>query len=211
VRHPHGGAATYGAGSAVSVTAGGAAAPGRIVAVVAPDQYLVRFEQAGPSYDRVFPESAIEPLAGGKPSPSGAEPAAKPAAPANKPASSTGLKSGDDVLVEHRGAFHPATVATVSSGAVTVRYAESGSEEVDASRVVRAPADKPPGVPYAPKEAVFVEWHGMFFKGEVLKKTGPGQYKVRFEGTGPAEDEIVVARRLRPGPPRSSAPLPQDP
>lgn len=207
VRRPHGGSATYAPGAAVSVEAGGAKAAGRVVAVVAPEQYLVRFEQAGPSYDRVFPESAL--AAGteeGGTAQAGAAPKPKAPEAPGKAAAVAGLAPGDAVLVDHRGAFHPATVTKAGSGTFTVRYGESGAEEVDPQRVVRAPSDKAPGVPYGPKEAVFVEWHGMFFKGEVLQKTGPGQYKVRFAGTGPAEDEIVVARRLRPAGPGAASP-----
>lgn len=201
VRRPHTGPATHAPGSEVTVEVDGVRASGRVAAVVSPETYLVRFAQAGPSYDRVFPESAIQAVAGAAPA-STASPASPPPAASPSPAAPSGgaaLAAGDAVYVEHRGAHHLATVSRWSGRTATVRYERGGeTEEVDAARVMRVPAEKTAGVAWAPKDPVFIEWHGMFFRGHVLEKKGPGQYKVRFDGMGPAEDEIVVARRLRP-------------
>lgn len=201
VRKPFAQASAHRVGDAVTVRTQGSSAKARVVAVVAADRWLVRFDEAGAAYDRVVGPEMIGTSAGAAPA-LGAAPSSEPAAAE----SAIGVKS--EVLVSHRGTWHAATVVGMPAGEVRVRYAAESAggaaaggaveETVAAKRVVPAPGKKKPGVPYAPKEKVYIEWHGMFVEGHVLRKTGAGQYKVRFEGTGPASDEIVVARRLRP-------------
>jgi len=53
-------------------------------------------------------------------------------------------------------------------------------------------------VKYQPNDPVFVEWHGMFAAGRVLKEAGRAEYTVRFDGMGPEADETVSVKRLRP-------------
>jgi len=202
VRRPFAGESAHRVGEDVTVRAQGSSARARVVAAVSSDRWLVRFDGAGAAYDRVVGPDMLVGTGGS---------AKAVAAPADAKASTSDaptLSIGDQVLVSHRGTWHAATVAALRGGEVGVRYAEestggkaagrAGDESVSAQRVVAAPGKKKPGVPYAPKELVYIEWHGMFVEGRVLRKTGAGQYKVRFAGTGPARDEIVVSRRLRP-------------
>jgi hypothetical protein len=78
-----------------------------------------------------------------------------------------------------------------------VKYASAGEEEVAGDRVSRLPAPLK-GAPYAANQNVWIEWHGMYVPGRIVKEATKGQYKVRFEGQGPEMDEVVLAKRLRP-------------
>jgi hypothetical protein len=131
--------------------------------------------------------------------------AAKPAA--EKPAitAATGpLQPGEAVLVSHRGSFHPAVLVSAGpGGAWRVKYDKPAGgpaeEDIPADRVSRATA-QPKGTPFTANQPVFIEWHGLFVTGKVVKEAGKGQYKVRFDGMGPEGDEVLQSKRLRPRP-----------
>ncbi|NUQ74506.1 MAG: NAD-dependent DNA ligase LigA [Polyangiaceae bacterium] len=113
------------------------------------------------------------------------------------------LAPGAEVFVGHRGAYHRAiVVAAGTDGMIRVRYAAPSDgvaeESVPSSRV--RPAPSPSSPPFQPDQKVFVEWHGMFFPGRILRASGKGMYRVRFDGVGSDADEDVPVRRLRAAP-----------
>jgi hypothetical protein len=197
MRRPHSGVSARGLGQAIGVDVGGGRVmPGKVIAIVAVDRWVVRFDGFGPEYDqevgadkvREIPKSDALPTAATTPGtapPAAATPAdagdktknpkdkdkdkakGKPDKPA-EPAvvAPTGpIQVGESVVVAHRSAFHPATVAAVGpGGSLRVRYeATAGGaaeEEVPPDRVTRLPAAPKPNR-YTANQKVFIEWHGM--------------------------------------------------
>ena len=111
------------------------------------------------------------------------------------------IQPGEVVFIRGRATSYASAsiVAAGANGQWKVRYdgAGGGEEEVAADRVVRQPTSMK-GIRYAPNQLVLVEWHGLFVGGKVVRETGRSEYKIRFDGQGPAADEIVPAKRLRP-------------
>jgi hypothetical protein len=62
--------------------------------------------------------------------------------------------------------------------------------------VLREPASLK-GAHYQVGQQVVVAYKGVFVAGKVAKLEGR-DYKIRFEGLGPEEDEVVQAKRIRP-------------
>jgi hypothetical protein len=189
-----------------------------VLVPLAADKWLVRFEGFGPEYDQeVTADRFRTPGAPAEASPAAAPAAPAPAAagspaasPAGAPAAQGALKPNDEVLVAHRGAFHPAVIVGPGAGGKwRVRYSTSAvgneqslfgsDEEVAEGRVNRAPAPEK-GAQYQINQRVFVEWHGLYFPGRVAKVVDKGQYRIRFENFGPEADEVVPARRIRTRP-----------
>ncbi len=226
------GATAYPVGTAVLVNAGAPQPlPGKVVAVVAADQWIVRLDGAGPNYDqtvgadRIFPAAAPAPTAAptvstvptaaptttpaasgsasaGKPPAAGsAQPATKPpAASPAAPAAQAPLQVGDAVLVHVRNVYYPAkiTAAGSTSASWKVRLeGQSVEEEFAKDKVVRL-QDPLKNVKYANNQNVFIEWHGVYAAGKVIKEMSAGNYKIRVDGASPDADEIVVVKRLRP-------------
>jgi hypothetical protein len=227
IKKPFTGATAHQLNEAVFVEVNGAPLPAKIAAVVAADRWIVRFDGFNAQYDqevgadrfRAAPPPAVatpapppppEPVAKdddkkgkGKKGKKDKDPPKddKPAAPA-APAAPTGgpLQAGEAVLVSQRGgSWVPATISAAgASGAWKVKYTSGGEEEVAADRVGRANGPLK-GTPYTPNMPIFIEWHGAYYAGKVVKEGGAkGQYKVRFEGTGPEADEVVNSNRIRP-------------
>lgn len=126
----------------------------------------------------------------------------KPKKPAHAPEAAPSVLSGppaagEAVLVNIRGAWFPATVSAAGAGgAFKVKFGASGEEEVAVDRIVREPASLK-GLRYQPGQPVLVHYKGLYVAAKVLRPEGK-DYKVRFEGTGPEEDEVVQTKRLRP-------------
>ncbi len=233
LRRPFVGATAHPLGEPVSVDVGGRHLPARVLAATAADRWLVRFDGFGPEYDQEvnadrFRAAAAPAAPGAAPAPAmpagpgapAAPAAAAPAGPAAPAASKPGappaasaggpLQANEEVLVAHRGAYHPAIiVGPGTAGKWRVRYTTSAvgneqslsgsDEEVSADRVSRALAPEK-GARFQPNQRIFVEWHGLYFPGKVTKTEGKGQYRVRYENFGPEADEVIPARRLRPRP-----------
>jgi hypothetical protein len=66
---------------------------------------------------------------------------------------------------------------------------------VTADRIVRISVSKGR---YQTGQAVLVAFKGIWVGAKILKQTAGSEYKVRFDGTGPEEDEAVQTKRLRP-------------
>jgi hypothetical protein len=116
------------------------------------------------------------------------------------------LQPGEAVFVAQRGGTYAlGTLTAPAAAGWKVHFDSSGSggtaadDDIAADRVQRALAPLR-GVKYPSNQPVFIEWHGVYVAGKVLKDAGTGQYKVRYEGYGPESDEIVAAKRLRPRP-----------
>lgn len=164
-----------------------------IVQQIAPARFRVHYDGYGPEVaEDVGPDRLrrfLEPL----PSTPAPPPPPEPLA----------LAPGAEVFVGHRGAYHRAiVVAAGTDGMIRVRYAAPSDgvaeESVPSSRV--RPAPPPSSPPFQPDQKVFVEWHGMFFPGRILRASGKGMYRVRFDGVGSDADEDVPVRRLRAAP-----------
>ena len=210
------------------VDVNGQALPGKVIAVSAADRWVVRFDSFGPQYDqevsadriRTAPPVVAPPPAPPAPpvveappapkvdakaekdkgkgkdkdkvkdKPKGNAPEAGPAVPSGPPA------TGEVVLVNVRGAWFPATVSAAAGGSFKVKFGNA-EEEVPADRVLREPTSVK-GLRYQVGQLVLVGYKGVFVPAKVLKQEGRADYKVRFEGTGPEEDEVVAQKRLRP-------------
>jgi len=219
LRRPFAGATPHPPGEAALVDVGGRPMPARVLVPLAADRWLVRFDGFGPEYDqevtadrfRVAPSPATAPAApapsAGTPAPSAGTP---PAAAPTPSAAGSAFQPNEEVLVAHRGVYHPALVVAPSEGGrLRVRYSSSAvgyeqglhnsDEEVAPARVTRALAPEKGGQ-YRLDQRIFVEWHGLYFPGKVTKVVEKGLYRVRFDGFGPEADEVVPARRLRPRP-----------
>lgn len=221
MRRPFAGATAIAPGAALLVDVGGRVLPAKVLAALAQDRWLVRFDGFGPEYDQeVTPDRLRAPAAAApEPAPAAAAAPAAPQAPsaaggaagdAGKAAPGSGFQAGEAVLVAHRGVFHPASiVGPASGGRWRVRYGSAAvgtehgvadsDEEVAADRVSRAATLEKGAAPQA-NQRVFVEWHGLFFPGKVTREVSKGQYRIRFDGFGPEADEVVPTKRLRPRP-----------
>jgi hypothetical protein len=206
LRRPHTGPSSLAIGQPVGVRAGTSVLPAKVAAIVAPDRWIVRFEGLGPESDlEVGPDRVVAPpTSAGMGSERDVDPLASPQqAPHPPPPPERPIAPGDEVFVSHRGAYHSAIViAAGTDGMIRVRYATPGDgaaeESVPAARVRSAP---PTGsAPFQPDQRVFIEWHGMFFPGRIVRAAGKGMYRVRFDGVGAEADEVVPARRVRSGP-----------
>jgi hypothetical protein len=219
MRRPFAGASPHAVGASVVVDVNGQSVPAKVLALIAADRWLVRFDNFGPQYDQEVGPDRLRAPAAAPPAPAASAPPAPPApappaAPAKpekggkKPAEAAGAPAapsgppqvGEAVLVQVRGAFMAATVtAAGSGGAWKVKFegAGGGEEEVAADRVLRQPTSLK-GLHFQPNQPVLVEYKGVFVGGKVLKQTGGGEYKIRFDGQGPAEDEVIQVKRLRP-------------
>jgi hypothetical protein len=223
VRRPFTGTSAHAVGEALIVDVNGQALPGKVIAASAADRWIVRFDGYGAQYDqevgvdrlRAAPAVAPPPpVAVAPPAPVEPEKPAAPAkpekpekpAPKPKPApvveAAPAPQSGppaptETVLVSIRGAYFPATVvAPGAAGTFKVKFA-TGEEEVPADKLLREPASLK-GLHYQVGQLVLVHYKGVYVAAKVLKQEGKADYKVRFEGTGPEEDEVVGVRRLRP-------------
>lgn len=227
LQRPFAGATAHPPGEAALIDVSGRILPARVLVPLAADRWLVRFDGFGPEYDQEvtadrFRAAATPAATGPAPSPT-APTAATPAAPAAAspagvspagapPPSAAGgpFQPNEEVVVAHRGAYHPAVIIAPGQGdRFRVRYTTSAvgneqgldnsDEEVAAARISRAlPPAK--GAQYPINQRVFVEWHGLYFPGRISKTEGKGQYRVRFDGFGPEADEVVSVRRIRPRP-----------
>jgi hypothetical protein len=222
---PFPGPTAHPAGEAVGIEVSGRVMPAKVVAALAADRWLVRFDGFGAQYDQeVAPDRlraapVMAPVVATPPPapPPPPEPIDKAKADKTKgkgkgdkkpdaapaaPVVPTGPPQvGDAVLVAQRGGFFAAgTVVAVGVGSFRVHYEGPGAasdEDVAADRIARAAAPLK-GVKYQANQPVFIEWHGVFVGGKVLKESGDGAYKVRFDGFGPDSDEVVQVKRLRP-------------
>ncbi len=221
---PFAGATAHPNGAAVIADLGGPQPfPAKVLAAVAADRWLVRLDNAGPQYDQVVdaahlrsaeappavtppPVVTAPPAATGAPDagkPPGKTPPAKPPV-ADKtppaPAAPAPLKAGDAVLVLIRSVYYPAKIVGpgAATGAFKVRV-EGGAadEEATAGHVLRM-EDPLKGVKYKVGQTVFVEWHGVYAPGKVVKDAGSANYVVRPDGKGSEADEVIPAKRLRP-------------
>ena len=137
----------------------------------------------------------------GKDKGKGKDKPAEPAPPAPPPVTAGPPAVGDSVVVAQHLGYLPAKIVAAGSAPGTFRvHYELGTgadEDVAADRVAKL-LDPPKGVPYAPNTPCFIEWHGAWFPGKVVKESAKGQYRVRFEGLGPEADEVLVSKRIRP-------------
>ncbi|MEZ4306652.1 MAG: hypothetical protein R3F14_01185 [Polyangiaceae bacterium] len=213
LQRPFTGATAFPAGTPVIVEAGGPQPyPGKVLAVVAADQWIVRLDGLAPQYDQLVGPDRIRPA--GAPAPAATDPAAgapaasgttapaapAPAAPAPAAPAAPAFKAGDAVLVKTRDLYYPATVMGAGTAAGSWRVKMEGQsvdEEVSGASVVEF-KDPLKGVKYQAGQEVFIEWHGVWAPGKVLKEAGSGNYKVRVEGGSAENDDLVQVRRLRP-------------
>ena len=228
LRRPYSGPATVSVGQKLLVYVQGRPMPAVVMALVAADRWLVRFDGYGSQYDQAIGAEALQGPVAAVPPPVAAPPvvtppvAPPPVAPPpvadkgkDKPAKDKPpepiavpagpLQAGEAVVVMHRGALHRAQLVGpgAAPGSFKVKYddpaASTPEEDVAGDRVTRAPTIIK-GAAYTQNQRVFIEWHGMLFPGKVVKESGKGQYKVRYENHGPEHDEVVIAKRLRPRP-----------
>jgi hypothetical protein len=128
------------------------------------------------------------------------KPAEKPKAPAGEaaPAPQAGPPAvGENVLVGIRGAWFAGSVTAITGTSAKIKFATGGEEEVPLDRVLREPGSVQ-GLRYQVAQLVLVDFKGVWVPGKVLKQEGKGEYRVRFDGQGPAGDEVIPIRRLRP-------------
>ncbi|APR77355.1 Hypothetical protein A7982_02702 [Minicystis rosea] len=228
IRRPFTGPSGHAIGEAVMVEVNGQTVAGKVIAASAADRWLVRFESFGPQYDqevgvdriRAATPAVVAPPVAAPPPPPAAEPPPPPPAKDAKAEKGKGDKdkgekgkkaaagdpapapqsgppaAGEAVLVNVRGAWFPATVGAAAGGGFKVKFGAGGEEEIPADRVLREPASLK-GLRYQVGQQVLVHYKGVFVAGKVIKQEGK-DYKVRFEGTGPEEDEVVQIKRLRP-------------
>jgi hypothetical protein len=217
LRRPFSGQSAHAIGDALHVEVNGQALPAKVIAISAADHWVVRFDNYGPQYDQEVGADRI------KTAPPALAPAVAPPAPPpvivpvpEKPADKDKDKAkpkppaidaasapqagppavGETVLVNLRGAWFSATVGAAGAGALKVKFAAGGEEEVPADRVLREPASLK-GLHYVPGQLVVVEYKGVYVPAKVLRQEGK-DYKVRFDGFGPEGDEVVLTKRLRP-------------
>jgi hypothetical protein len=227
IQKPFGGATAHQVGAAVLVDVGQPQpAPAKVLAAVAADKWLVRFDGAGPQYDqvigteRIHPEPQAAPAvtmpvtaplpsatadAGKAPDkPGKPDKPAKPDKPGKTPdaapAAPAPLKAGDAVLVLIRSVYYPAKIvgAGAAAGSWKVRVDGAAADEEATSDHVARMNEPLKGVKYNANQPVFVEWHGVYGPAKVIQAAGGGNYKVRAEGKGAESDEVVPASRMRP-------------
>ena len=226
VRRPFTGPSGHAVGEALAVDVNGQALPCKVIAASATDRWIVRFDAYSAQYDQEVGVDRIRsaaPVTGVAPVPVVVAPPAPPVEP-EKPATlakpekpakaqpkarppvateaAPAPQSGppapaETILVSLRGAYFPATVVAASGGSTfKVKFA-SGEEDVPADKILREPVSLR-GLRYQPGQLVLVNYKGVYVAAKVLKPEGKSEYKVRFESTGPEEDEVVQVRRLRP-------------
>lgn len=215
IQRPFTGVTAFPVGTAVQVIAGGPQTyPGKIIAAVRQDQWIVRLDGAGPEYDQIVGPDRVRPLPPAA-SPAAATPSAPaptaapattaapaPAAATAKPpeAAPESFKAGDAVLLLVRSVYYPAKVTGpgAAQGTSKVRVeGASADEEVSQKLLTRLP-EPLKGVKYKPGQEIFIEWHGVYSPGKIVKEADTGNYKVRAEGKGSDADELVNVKRLRP-------------
>jgi len=218
IKRPFAGASGHAVGEAVMVDVNGQVLPAKVVALSAADKWIVRFDAYGPQYDQEVGPDRIKPPAPAAAPPPPAPPVEpppvdkaddkadkkgkhkdKPKAPPvdAAPAPQSGPPAaGEAVLVKLHGAWFPATVSAAAAGGFKVKLGGGAEEELPADHVLREPASLK-GLRYQVGQLVVVHYKGVYVPAKVLKAEGR-DYKVRFEGTGPEEDEVVQVKRLRP-------------
>lgn len=214
IRRPFEGASGHAVGEAVVVDVNGQPLPAKIIALSAADRWVVRFDAYGAQYDQEVGVDRIRaaPPAVAPPPPPAPPPVApppaptvdkgkdkpKPKAPDSVPTVPSGPPAaGEAVLVNVHGAWFPATVTALAGGKIKLKIG-AAEEEWPADHVLREPASTKGLPPYKVGQLVVVAYKGVFVPAKVLRKESRTTYKVRFDGTGPAEDEVVASRRLRP-------------
>jgi hypothetical protein len=221
IRRPFVGASGHAIGEAVIVDVNGQPLPAKVIAASAADRWVVRFDGYGAQYDQEVGVDRIRaaPPAVAPPPPPAPPPVEPPPTPAvdkgkgkdkgkdkakpkaNKPEEGPAVPSGppsagESVLISIHGAWFPATVSAVAGGKVKIKIG-STEEEVPADHVLREPTSSK-GLAYKVGQLVLVQYKGVFVPAKVLRKEGRAAYKVRFDGTGPADDEVILVKRLRP-------------
>jgi hypothetical protein len=225
LRRPFTGASGHAVGESVSVDVNGQVLPAKILAVSAADKWVVRFESFGPQYDQEVGVDRIRAAAGAlvapppvappPPAPPEPPPPVKPEKPAKPekpgppppkpppvaevgPLPQSGPPSvGETVLVNVHHAWFPVHVVSVGPGGYKVKFHTGAEAEVQADKVTREPATTR-GLRYQNNQLVLVEWKGLYAAGKILKPEGKGEYRVRFDGLGPENDEVVTVKRLKP-------------
>jgi hypothetical protein len=221
IRRPFTGATAHAVGDALMVDVNGQALAAKVIAISAADKWVVRFDNYGPQYDqeigadRIKPGAlapAVPPPPPGPPPPApavvsekpaivpekgGEKPKAKPAAIVEgAPAPQVGPPAvGENVLIHLHGAWLVGTVTEVGP-TIKVKFAGGGDGIEPPDHVLREPASLK-GLHYQPQQLVLVEYKGIYVPGKVVKVDGK-DYKIRFEGFGPEQDEVVIGKRLRP-------------
>ncbi len=200
LKRPFTGKSPHAIGDAVGVEFQGQVLAGKVLQVAAADRFIIRFPAFGPDYDQEVTLDRVRPAppegaTGSPPSPTVAV-AVKGPGPA---ATGGAFAVNDQVFVSQRNGWVLATVhAAGANGTWKVHYEGpiSGDDDVAADRLMKAPQGLK-GQKYQPNQPVYIEWHGMFVGGKVLKEADPGAYKVRYDGLGPESDEVLPAKRLR--------------
>lgn len=216
------GTTVFPVGTPVQITAGAQAYPGKVIAAVRADQWIVRLDNAGPEYDQIVGPDRIRPLpppapaasaapaaTPAAPTASAAPAATAPAAPATAPAAGAtkapepapeSFKPGDAVLLQVRSVYYPAKVVGpgAAQGTWKVRVEGATADEEVQQKLVTRLQDPLKGVKYKAGQEIFIEWHGVWAPGKVVKEADTGNYKVRAEGKGNEADEIVPVKRIRP-------------
>ena len=220
---PFNGPTAHPAGTPVIVELGGPQPfPAKVLAAVTADKWLIRIDNAGPQYDQVIDATRIKveappappaptvtappPAPPETPDPKKAhdakdtkKPVPDKAPPAAPPAPAP-LKTGDAVLVLIRSVYYPGKIVAAGAAANTwkVRVDNATADEEAASMNVVRLEEPLKGVKYKVGQAVFVEWHGVYAPGKVVKDAGSANYVVRPDGKGSEADEVIPAKRLRP-------------
>lgn len=224
IKRPFTGTSGHSIGEAVMVDVNGQALPAKVIALSAADKWIVRFDAYGAQYDQEVGADkikatppAVAPPPPAPPAPPPVEPppvakvdkdkdkakdkgkdAKKGNAPEAAPSVPSGPpSSGETVLIHVRGAWLPATVGAAAGTGFKVKFAGGGEEEIAADKILREPTSTK-GLRYQVGQQVLVGYKGVYVPGKVIKQEGRADYKVRFEGTGPEEDEVVASKRLRP-------------
>lgn len=216
IKKPFTGQTAHPVGEAVTVDVGAAQPmPGKVIGAVAADQWIVRIDNAGPQYDQQVGADRIH-AAQAAPAPTAPPPATTPpvasAAPGAGKAPGAGgaapgagkapdkaaepLKAGDAVLLKVRSVYYPAKIVAAggSAGSFKVRVdGQSADEEATAGNLVRL-QDPLKGIKYQAAQEVFVEWHGVYVPGKVVKEADTGNYRVKVVDA----EEIVNVKRIRP-------------
>ncbi len=218
IRRPFTGPSGHAVGETVVVDVNGQQLHAKILAASSADHWIVRYDNFGPEYDQEVgvdrirvaaaaapppPPAAAPPAPPAPPKPVVAAPPppkAKPSAPppvSDAPSVPAGPPAvGEQVLVSLHGAWFSGTVTAVGASAIKVKYAAGGEEELPADHVLREPTSTR-GQHYQPGQLVLIDYKGVFVPGKVLRQEGK-DYKIRFDGQGPAGDEILPSIRLRP-------------
>lgn len=216
IRRPFAGATAHPVGAAVLVNVGAAQPmPAKVLAVAAADQWIVRFDGQNAQYDQQVGADRIRPAAAAMTPPAPTATAAPttttpaataptttaPAAAAKPPEKAPGsFKAGDAVLLLGHGIYAPGKIVGPGAGNGTFRVRVDGQtadEEAQAAQLTQL-QEPLKGVKYKAGQAVFVEWHGVYAPGKIVKDADTGNYWVKIEGKGAGPDELVNLKRLRP-------------